>query len=655
MKAGFKRLLRSPTSTKQAEKKISSDTQRQATASCSAQAHDRSDSTAALHHCSRYSSWALKSGATLLTTRLGASSTECTNGWLHDDPSFLNGASNFHLGSLNYTSIQSAIFPEDPNGKADKGAPCEISLDHVLLQLFLGGWDILVQNTAANALLDSSARYDAPCCDQDTRVEVIADIMDWIHNREAPNRILCMTGAAGSGKSALQQTVAERCRALKLLAASFFFSASDPSRNIVSKVIPTIAYQLGLLHPIIRSSIGQAAESDPLIFSRSLRTQAEVLIIAPLRNVGVDHLRGIPSVIFVDGLDECIDEDHQTELLHALKGITEDGPSYFRLFIASRPEWAIRTALGENGHLHNAASHIRLSDDYDASDDIRRSLWKSLREIGARSSDPRARVPSWPSFEVIESLVGLASGQYIFAKTVIRYVSERRSSPVERLKTVLSWTVDGGGLAKPLAVLDLLYINVLSAAQAAYEAADPALPGHFLKLVRFYSYEAQHPGELQQEATLAKARGLRMVERLYGIQEGTYDAVFSDIRSLLTVRPLGENLYVHIYHKSLSDFFEKESRSQGLYTPIHRVWAWMAPRMLRRIISASDTGMCFSNIVHMPLTPYAPSRGTSTRLCKFTSPAQLGRLRGGYFPVLSSPSGGILPRLAVRAGVHCRD
>jgi hypothetical protein len=60
-----------------------------------------------------------------------------------------------------------------------------------------------MQNTAPHALHDSKYRFDPPTCDEDTRVEVTEELMGWIQDRESPQRLLCMTGAAGSGKSAL--------------------------------------------------------------------------------------------------------------------------------------------------------------------------------------------------------------------------------------------------------------------------------------------------------------------------------------------------------------------------------------------------------------------------------------------------------------------
>ncbi|RXW23010.1 hypothetical protein EST38_g2846 [Candolleomyces aberdarensis] len=323
------------------------------------------------------------------------------------------------------------------------------------------GWERLLKNIAPNALHDSSARYDAPKCDEATRVEVTDEIMEWIQNRDAPQPLLCMTGAAGAGKSALQQTIAERCTRLDILSAAFFCSSTDPTRNTVAFIVPTIAYQIGLKHRIFRSSVAAAVEHDPKIFSRSLQSQMDVLIVRPFESLRRSHgfdTNTFPYVILIDGLDECIGkyspplhstpadpddrrqaEDRQAELLSALKNSIVDNNFPFRIFIASRPEWAIHTALKPGGYLRQVAYHIELSDKYDASGDMRRYLQRRFEDIGLQIGDSQ-----WFSEDAIETLVQAASGQFVYVATVYKYISERRSSPAERLQVVLTWTPHKG-------------------------------------------------------------------------------------------------------------------------------------------------------------------------------------------------------------------
>ena len=176
-----------------------------------------------------------------------------------------------------------------------------------------------MEHTATNALYDSSARFNPPKVDEDTRVVVMERLTNWIEDRDSPMRLLCMTGAAGAGKSAPQQTITERFASSKVLAASFLFASSDPTRNNITTIVPTIAYQLGLGHPHLRGWIGEAVDNDHLIFKKSLKTQMDTLIIGPVERLRsqVDSatFSSIPYLITIDGLDECSDALHQAELL----------------------------------------------------------------------------------------------------------------------------------------------------------------------------------------------------------------------------------------------------------------------------------------------------------------------------------------------------
>ncbi|KAJ2932499.1 hypothetical protein H1R20_g4612, partial [Candolleomyces eurysporus] len=434
------------------------------------------------------------------------------------------------------------------------------------------GWERLLQNTAPNALHDSKYRFDPPKCDEDTRVEVTEELIEWIQDRESPQRLLCMTGAAGSGKSALQQTVAEECSELDILASTFFFSSTDPTRNTVSAVIPTIAYQLGSNNPALREGISAAVTKDPLIFEKSLKTQMNKLIVNPIqdfsREVSKPELTALPYAILIDGLDECTDEQRQVELLATIDDcLLQDDALPFRVFIASRPEWAIRSALEDTGYLHQKAYHIQLSDQYDASGDIRRVLWRRLRDIGRRSGDPRAQSPSWPSKEDIEILVFNASRQFIYAATVIKFVSERRSSPVDRLRAILTWTPEDR--AQPFTALDLLYTNIVSAAKEAYEAAHPERD--FLFLLRGY--------QLLQDGRWTAAVPTSVLGELFGLENNAQQWLISDLRSLVTTEVyefMKPSEYLKFYHKSFTDFLDNAGRSKSLFIPESRAAEFVA-------------------------------------------------------------------------------
>ncbi|RXW15559.1 hypothetical protein EST38_g10293 [Candolleomyces aberdarensis] len=448
------------------------------------------------------------------------------------------------------------------------------------------GWELLMRHTAPKALHNSSARYDAPKCDEDTRVEVINELMDRLQDRDSPQRLMCMTGAAGSGKSALQQSIAELCAEDNILGAAYFISAADRSRNTASTVVPTIAYQLGLNHPTLKPFIAAEVDQNPLIFDLSLKTQMDALIVRPFKSLQSSEeydISTFPYAILIDGLDECQGEatgtttdlghaktraeERQAELLAAIKDslLTHDLP--FRIFIASRPEWAIRTALDPGGSLHDLAYHVQLSE-YDATQDMRRYLQRRFH--GLRSSQPR-----WFTEGDIDALVRAGSGQFVYVAIVFKYVSERRASPAQRLKTVLSLMPGEGQVKGPFEALDMLYTNILLSAKEAYEAVN-AHSGHdFLLLFRMFHLQGRGP--LYKSNTVPN--------RLLHLEDDALTRVTFDLRSLVYLEEDESGIVVlKEHHKSLSDFMDDETRAKDLCVPVSRVHAHLAKCLMEHIL-----------------------------------------------------------------------
>ncbi|RXW18939.1 hypothetical protein EST38_g6912 [Candolleomyces aberdarensis] len=395
--------------------------------------------------------------------------------------------------------------------------------------------------------------------------------MEWIQNRDAPQRLLCMTGAAGAGKSALQQTIAERCTKLDIFSAAFFCSSTDPTRNTIAYIVPTIAYQIGLKHHGFRSCVSGAVKHDPKIFSRSLQSQMDVLIVRPFDSLRRSHklnTNTFPYVILIDGLDECIGkysatplpplanaddrqqaEDRQAELLAAIKRCIVDNNNLpFRVFIASRPEWAIRTALKPGGRLRQVAYHIELSDKFDASGDMCRYLQRRFEDIGLQIGDPR-----WFSKDAIETLVQAASGQFVYVATVYKYITERRGSPAERLKVVLAWTPHDGQVVRPFEALDRLYASILSTAKRAYEAVDTHHGRDFLLLFRAHHMNV---GDFRiPSVSIYLGFTLDDLSTLLGLEARAEDMLFSDLRSLVNFEK-DRHGHLRLHFDSLPDRWE---------------------------------------------------------------------------------------------------
>jgi len=279
-----------------------------------------------------------------------------------------------------------------------------------------------------------------------------------------------LRGAAGAGKTAIAHDIAEWCGAEKqgLLLASFFFWRTDSTRNEIKPFIPTLAYAITQSVPAAWSLIVKAVESDPHIFSRSLEIQLLKLVLEPLTHClsGIPTSSDLPHVIIVDGLDECVNPKEQKALLGLfLHAFTHHKPGW-RVLITSRPEQAISN-LFDTATLENISTVLDLDREYDSHDDIRRFLVDNFK---IKETHPRrCFIPSgWPGSDAINQLVRNASGQFIYAKTVINYVKSDYDSPVNRLKSILDTSAENDqGQEMPFAKLDSLYTHILSSTRVA--------------------------------------------------------------------------------------------------------------------------------------------------------------------------------------------
>jgi len=107
-----------------------------------------------------------------------------------------------------------------------------------------------------------------------------------------------LNGLAGTGKSTIAQTFAERMFADGRLGASFFCSRDFEDRSNLRFIFPTLAVQLAGNYTGFRSIFVPLVESDPDIAYESLYNQMDKLIAKPLKE------SAISTVIVIDALDE---------------------------------------------------------------------------------------------------------------------------------------------------------------------------------------------------------------------------------------------------------------------------------------------------------------------------------------------------------------
>jgi hypothetical protein len=379
--------------------------------------------------------------------------------------------------------------------------------------------------------------------------------MDWIlgHGADDQNAvILWFYGPAGAGKSAITHKIAERCELEKLLLASFFFSRSDPARSNSRSLITTISYQIAINIPGTKDKVVAAMERDPLILSRSLETQVAALVVEPLLKpleAGYFNAPTSRRLIIIDGLDECNPPAVQCTILEVISRLFRDYRLPLLIFIASRPERHLTHSFS-TGSLPEFHTTLALDDTYKPNDEIRLFLADNFRQVKATHPMKRYLDHSWPSDDVLESLVKKSSGQFIYASTVVKFISSIQHQPTDRLNIVLGIWPPRHVREMPFGQLDALYTHIFT----SVEDRETVLLILGFRLLSSFQYPTMDAGN---------------IEDFFLLNRGNVEMLFGDLTSIITisnVRP-----YIHLLHASLGDFLLDSARSKEFYIDLSSI------------------------------------------------------------------------------------
>ena len=395
------------------------------------------------------------------------------------------------------------------------------------------------------AAFDSIDRHPAPACLPGTRLELLARLSDWVDNPNCDQPICWLNGLAGSGKSAVAQSIAEKYATQRRLAASFFFSRKEILRRKAHGFFPTLACQLLVFAPSVRPALLHALDADATIPTKVLLEQARRLLQEPVMSSPTSFPD--PVLIVVDSLDECDDANMASEIVHLLAGILQHCRWPLKLLFTSRAEPHIVQTF-QHSELQNMTRSLQLQD-FGVDDDIRAYLRHSFAGIGESTNAMSVNNHALPrsSEDEIEMIVQKAAGLFIFATTVVKYKGLDYGSPATQLQAVLQ-VLQHGASAESAFVhspLDTLYLDVLRRIPDAEKVRS------VLGLVVF----AFRP---------LSTRGLK--DLVWNFQ---FDAsyIVKNLRSVLVISGSDSEIdgSVHIYHTSFRDFLTSSHRSQRYF------------------------------------------------------------------------------------------
>ena len=264
-----------------------------------------------------------------------------------------------------------------------------------------------------------------------------------------------MNGIVGTGKTTIARTIAGRIFADGQLGASFFCSRDFEDRRNLRSIFPTLAVQLARKYTQFRSTLVRLVRSDPEIAHESLHNQMRKLIVQPLKESNVS------TVIIIDALDECEDEEPASAILSVLGQFVSEIPKA-KFLITGRPEPRIQE--GFRLPLLAKATDVFVLHDVEprqVDGDILLFFTHKLSELVRR----RRGLDNWPTKEQLNLLCERAAGLFVYAVATVKFIDKQSANPVERLNLLLQSPGGGGREARTKfngnTTLDSIYTSIL--------------------------------------------------------------------------------------------------------------------------------------------------------------------------------------------------
>ena len=371
-------------------------------------------------------------------------------------------------------------------------------------------------------------------CLKGTREDILWEIECWLKSKQGQH-VFWLNGLAGTGKSTIAQTFAERMFADGGLGASFFCSRDFENRSNLQAIFPTLAFQLAYQEPLFRKEVLQVLRTHPHVGWESLCSQMEKLIVGPLKAAGISTL------IIIDALDECKDEEPASAVLSILSRYINEIPNV-KFFITGRPEPRIRSGfrlkallpITEVLRLHEVKPEVVNSD-------IKLFFQTKLTGLAKERSDC-SLTDDWPSSFEINTLCEKAAGFFIYASTVIKFVMSKNHIPTKQLNHITSLPQNTSHEGR--SGIDILYTQVLHQAVDDVDADDEGFHSHFRTVV----------GAVLLVFNPLSIRALSELLGVYGIS-----TILRCLHSLLLI-PTSKDAPIRIFHKSFPDFLMDQRR-----------------------------------------------------------------------------------------------
>ncbi|KAF7974592.1 hypothetical protein HWV62_11868 [Athelia sp. TMB] len=378
------------------------------------------------------------------------------------------------------------------------------------------------------------AGYDLDrCCLPGTRLAILAELHQWINLPDADDtpRVLVLTGLAGSGKSAIANTIARFYDAMERLGSSIFFERADQAQRNCGNLLSTIARDVANLDSQWRSTLCDVIKSnDALRQTKSISRQMESFILQPGKSLNTIG----PIVVVIDALDESGDVLARRDLLRSLAQNATQLPSNFRVLITTRAEDDIWRAFSNKQHVHlktmDALDHVTIEAD------IAAFIQSQLAEI----SDILEK--KMPEKQWCYSLVGASDHLFQWAATACLAILLRQGghTPIEILVDLVTSRRN----------LDELYTSILS---REFKEDDKVAMSRFRRVMGNI-LAAKEPLSMRSHSELWRQCD----------EDDLVESIVGPLGSLLSGTNAGD-VPISALHTSFFDFLKDQERSGAYY------------------------------------------------------------------------------------------
>ncbi|KAF2860973.1 WD40 repeat-like protein, partial [Piedraia hortae CBS 480.64] len=283
-------------------------------------------------------------------------------------------------------------------------------------------------------------------CLNDTRVDILADIVQWAASLGNP-KIFWLRGKAGTGKTTIARTVARKLDGEivggeKCIVASFFFKRGGGNLERIAYLVPTVARQLADTMSSLATGIANALREDSQLPGANMDYQFRYLLQAPCEAISQGRVNRTRIIIVIDSLDECDDAKGIETLLPLLGTLVKIHSTNLQVLVTSRPDRIIEDTFDTMDSTLCTRMDLDDAQEMSIGQDMRKFFIAEFAKIRGRPSVRRLANlgEDWPGETNIEALVQQSKPVFIVASTICRYIDT--ANPQGRLQDLFTQRSD---------------------------------------------------------------------------------------------------------------------------------------------------------------------------------------------------------------------